>query len=433
MAADKVYLNLIGLFAKAHVERFKKVVAMKSLVRASSKARSAVYVFFVLLIFLFSNSVTVYADSIMKTVVYGRSCSSCFLKYVDELKTALEEIGITEVELRYLESDVEAVEELGQLYQRLGVPEDMRGGIVVVSFDDRFLFEDVPVEIIVDFLVSHAHGCESVVVFRDVLGGLYRVLDEEGVRECEIESSISECLGEPEPVPLGSVLLLVVVSGFLDGINPCAFAVLLFFIAVLFAVGITASPKETRRRVLMTGSVYIVAIFLSYLLIGLVFIKMIALTPFPHLVAKAGALLMIFLGFINVKDYLWPGRGFSLGIPESQWETIGRWMHKFTLPAAFVVGLMVGLFEFPCTGGIYVAILGLLALRTRFLEGLVYLILYNLAFVLPLIGVLAFAHNKRVMHFSLVRWKRRGHKALKLLYGLVMVTLGIFLLLLGFT
>lgn len=383
-------------------------------------------VFPILLAFMILDSFVIAANSSMRTVVYGKGCLSCFLEYVEKLKTALREVGITEVELRYLESDLEAVRDLEQLHIDLGVPDNMRGS-VVVSLNDEFLFEGyVPAGIILDFLVNHTQEYNSIVVSRDELKGLYKVMDEKGqIKDCEIEGSISECVGKPEPTPLGSVLLLVAVSGLLDGINPCAFAVLLFFIALLFVAG---TPQRTGKRVLTIGSVYIVAVYLAYLSIGLAIIKVIALTPFPHLVAKAGAILLIFLGFISIKDYFLPGRGFSLGIPRSMWETIRRWMHKFTVPATFVAGLLVGFLEFPCTGGIYVAVLGMLASESTFSEGFVYLILYNFAFVLPLIVILMFAAMTRIMRFSILKWQKKEQKIMKLFSGSVMVILGIILL-----
>jgi len=229
-----------------------------------------------------------------------------------------------------------------------------------------------------------------------------------------------------------SVLALIVISGLLDGINPCAFSVLLFFIAFL-SITSRASLERTKRRLLLVGSIYIAGVYLTYLVIGLGVIKTIAITPFPHLVAKIGALLVIILGAINIKDYFLPGRGLSLSMPTSQWKTVRKWIRKSTIPSSFIAGLLVGLFEFPCTGGIYVAILGMLAQKTTFTQGFVYLLIYNAAFVLPLIILLVFASHRKIMHFSLEKWQRRRGKPMRLLLGLVMVGIGVFLLVSGFT
>jgi len=375
-------------------------------------------------------STVVYATSTMNVVIFADlECSRCEI-YVNDLTDALNEMSITGIQVRDLGSDSNAQGDLDNLRQSLGVPENMRG-ILAVSFDDKFLFEGyVPVDIITDFLANHTHEYDTIVVYKDELGGkyAYKIRTEDGpITECgNIQHSIGECIESPS-IPLSQMLLLIVGSGLLDGVNPCAFAVLFFFIALLLM-----HFKKTRRSILSVGAVYITAVFLAYLTIGLTIRKAIVITGAPHLVATVGALLVIVLGIINIKDYFWPGRGFSLGISQSQWDIMRRWMHKFTFPAAFAVGLMVGLFEFPCTGGIYVAI-GILLTKMDFVQGFTFLLLYNLAFILPLIAILVFMFNKRVINFSLSKWQRHEKKTLKLLSGLFMVALGILLLFLQFT
>lgn len=234
-----------------------------------------------------------------------------------------------------------------------------------------------------------------------------------------------------DQAPFSSVLALIVVSGLLDGINPCAFAVLLFFIAFLFITSRASSLEQTKRKLLLVGSIYITGVYLAYLMVGLSIIRIITITPFPHLVAKIGGLLVILLGAINIKDYFWPGRGFSLKMSNSQWTAVRKWIRKSTLLSSFITGLLVSLFEFPCTGGIYVAILGMLAQQRTFTQGFVYLLIYNVAFVLPLIVLLVFASRRKVMQFSLETWQLRHGKRMRLLLGLVMVGLGAFLLFSG--
>jgi len=228
-----------------------------------------------------------------------------------------------------------------------------------------------------------------------------------------------------------SFLVLIVVSGLLDGINPCAFSVLLFFTAFLFVTS-RGSLEETRRRLLLVGAIYITGVYIAYLMVGLGIIRAIVITPFPHLVAKIGGLLVILLGAINIKDYFWPGRGLSLRMSTSQWAAVRKWIRKSTVPSSFVTGLLVSLFEFPCTGGIYVAILGMLAQQATFTQGFLYLLIYNMAFVLPLIVLLLFVSRRKVLRFSLEEWQRRRGKGMRLMLGLVMVALGVFLLFSGF-
>jgi len=150
-----------------------------------------------------------------------------------------------------------------------------------------------------------------------------------------------------------------------------------------------------------------------------------------HLVSKMGALVVIAAGIIKIKDRFWPGRGVSLKLSPSRWETTRKWMRKATLPATFITGTLVALFEFPCTGGIYFAILSILATRTTFVEGLTYLLLYNVAFILPLMAILILASKKEIIEFSLRKWQQQEAKSMGLVEGLIYIGLGAFLLLSG--
>jgi len=255
-------------------------------------------------------------------------------------------------------------------------------------------------------------------------------MDDEGnIMEGKIENSIADIL----PFPPWSILSLVVVSGLLDGINPCAFAVLLFLVTLLFAMGTTTwgHPQRIKRMALLFGSTYILAVYLTYLIIGLTLRQAIAMVPFPHLVSKVAALIVIAAGMIKTKDRFWPGRGISLKLSPSHWETTRKWMYKATLPATFIAGALVAFFEFPCTGGIYLAILSMLATRTAFMEGLTYLLFYNVAFILPLMAVLILASKREIIEFSIRKWQQRGEKNMRLMEGLIYTGLGAFLLLSG--
>jgi hypothetical protein len=175
----------------------------------------------------------------VRVIVYVTysTCTTCrqnpAARYYSELWTALGEMGI---QPKIIDSEPEVNRDLTELYQKLEVPESMRvmRNTLVVSINDKFLFINyVPVGIITDFVINYVEDYEKIVVLRDELRGLYIVMYEEGsVIECKMEQSITECLPCLHSVAPWSILSLVLVSGLLDGINPCAFAVLIFFIAL---------------------------------------------------------------------------------------------------------------------------------------------------------------------------------------------------------
>ena len=94
-----------------------------------------------------------------------------------------------------------------------------------------------------------------------------------------------------------------------------------------------------------------------------------------------------------------------------------------------ILGVIVSALELPCTGGIYIAVLGLLANQATLTQGYIYLLIYNLIFVMPLIFILF------ITYFSLTSetinsWRKKNKRVMRLIMGLVMITLGIIMILL---
>ena len=98
------------------------------------------------------------------------------------------------------------------------------------------------------------------------------------------------------------------------------------------------------------------------------------------------------------------------------------------MPSVFLVGFLVGLCTFPCSGGIYVAIIGLLSAKATYSAGISYLLIYNVMFVLPLIITLFFLTNRRAMG-QISRWETSHKRVLKLVTGIIMILMGIAILL----
>jgi cytochrome c biogenesis protein CcdA len=172
---------------------------------------------------------------------------------------------------------------------------------------------------------------------------------------------------------------LVSVTALLDSINPCAISVLLLTIGFLVSLG------HLRSYILKIGSAYIIAIYITYLCIGLGVLRAMSIFGFPHIFAKVGALILGLTAVLNLTGWV------KLKMPDSSHPILAKYIGKATFPSALVLGVLVGLFEFPCTGGPYLSILGLLHDRATFLSGFAYLAYYNFIFVLPLVIILFLA------------------------------------------
>ena len=106
--------------------------------------------------------------------------------------------------------------------------------------------------------------------------------------------------------------------------------------------------------------------------------------------------LLSWPGAINIINYYFPKFPLKLKIPDNAHPQLAQFIQKATVPSAIILGILVGLYEFPCTGGPYLMILGLLHDKASFIQGLIYLLYYNVIFVAPLIAILWFASQKAV-------------------------------------
>lgn len=216
------------------------------------------------------------------------------------------------------------------------------------------------------------------------------------------------------------LLPLVGISALIDSINPCAFSILLLTIAFLFSIG------KIRGKILKIGGMYILGIFLAYILIGLGIFQALHIFNTPHFMAKIGASLLIVLGAINLINEFFPAFPIKLQIPHAAHHKMAELMEKASLPTAFLLGGLVGLCEFPCTGGPYLMVLGLLHDQATYLPGLGYLILYNLIFILPLVVILFLSSDKALVE-KVQAWQRQERKLMKIGGGIAMVALGILI------
>lgn len=169
---------------------------------------------------------------------------------------------------------------------------------------------------------------------------------------------------------------VVTVNGLIDSFNPCAIGVLVATISVLFALG------NYRKNIAIFGFFYVFTTYITYLLIGLGLLKAMHLFGIHNFFAWASAFFLIAMGV-----YQWK-RSMCI-IPKNMPK-------EATMFAGILLGFLVGLCEFPCSGGVYMATIGFLGLQETFWSGLLLLMWYNLMFVLPLIILFVLAYNLEV-------------------------------------
>jgi len=221
----------------------------------------------------------------------------------------------------------------------------------------------------------------------------------------------------------------VILAALVDGINPCAFTVLLLFITAMLATMQAGeqSLRAIRARILSLGGIYIAAIFLTYLGLGVGLLKSLDFFTREHLPARFGALAAILFGLWMLKDFFLPDVGWRLQAP-SQVGTMARQMaKKATVPALILGGFLIGLCTVPCSGAVYLGVLSLLALQPSALLGYSYLVLYNLIFVLPLVVILVAASARPTLN-RLAHWNLHHKEWVRLALGGGVVVMGLLIL-----
>ncbi len=195
--------------------------------------------------------------------------------------------------------------------------------------------------------------------------------------------------------------LAVVLAGLVDGLNPCAFATIIFFVSYLSLSG------KKGKQILITGASFTLGVFIAYLVVGLGFYKVLDLiSEFTSVISKIvyvfTAVLCLVLAVLSIRDFFKVRKGdlsdMALKLPEPLRKRInqtvreGRKASSYVI-GAFVTGLLISLLELACTGQIYLpVIISMSSVPEMRAQALFYLVLYNLMFIVPLIVVFILAY-----------------------------------------
>jgi cytochrome c biogenesis protein CcdA len=223
---------------------------------------------------------------------------------------------------------------------------------------------------------------------------------------------------------------VLIVAALLDSINPCVFGVLIFLLAYMVTV------FKNKLKMLLAGLIYTSVVYVTYLLIGLSILSLAQSTGIVKPFYWFAGIIAILAGILEVKDYFWYGKGFSLQMIPGGAENIKKLSiamknldtkHPLlSLGVAALLGFVVVLFEFPCTGAPYLAVIALLT-AGNYAEGVPLLLLYNLIFILPLfviIGLVYFGHTSH----KLEKWRKKHRGLMRLSIGLFLLAFGAYLI-----
>jgi cytochrome c-type biogenesis protein len=226
---------------------------------------------------------------------------------------------------------------------------------------------------------------------------------------------------------------IVLGSGFADGFNPCAFALLVLFATYTLTLvnSVTADGRPTqaaRRTLLDAGSLYVGAVFVTYFLIGLGLFSFLSWLGEDHVIARVAAVVALLMAVWMLKDVFLPGWGPTMAAPSGTHGWMNHAIERGGLAGMLIAGVLVGICTVPCSGAIYLDIIAVLHASGGGPVGLSLLALYNVAFIMPLLLFLLLVSNRRVLG-RLGRWNRTNGAVVKTMLALGVVAMSFGLLL----
>jgi cytochrome c-type biogenesis protein len=230
----------------------------------------------------------------------------------------------------------------------------------------------------------------------------------------------------------GLTVPTVLGAGVLDGLNPCAFALLVLFatytLTLVNSVTSDGSPTSVARRHLLgAGSLYVGAVWITYFLIGLGLFTFLSWLGEDHLITRIAAILALVMALWMVKDILLPGWGPAMAAPQASHGWMHRAMERGGLGGMLIAGVLVGICTVPCSGAIYLDIVAVLHASGGGVTGLALLALYNLAYIVPLVALLVLVSDRRVLG-RLGRWNQANTPWVKAGLALAVIAMSLALL-----
>ncbi|TYB95820.1 MAG: cytochrome C biogenesis protein CcdA [Kosmotoga sp.] len=193
---------------------------------------------------------------------------------------------------------------------------------------------------------------------------------------------------------------IVLGAGLIDGINPCAFVVLIFLVSYLFYVG------RGKNEILIAGLFFAFGLFAAYIAMGTGLLGAVGYLQnisriFQLFFYPAMAVFTGLLAILSINDFFrmkYKGKKGVLeltpGLKRKTHEIIRKNARSKTIwIASLVTGLLISFVEFMCTGQVYlptiVYVINSVGVSP---EALGFLIIYNLGFVVPVIGITLVAY-----------------------------------------
>lgn len=356
-------------------------------------------------------------DKISVYIFYGKTCPHCEkeLEYLDNIKSKYN-FDIKKYEVYYDKANQKLMKNFEVAYNTNfpGVP-------AVIIGNDYFLGYNP--EKTDELLQKYTDNKE---LYIDAYK--YVIEKQSGVNE-QNKGDIRSMFFFNKEIKLDAVgpVVFGVLLGLADGINPCMFGVLIFLLTYLISIG-------SKKRVLKSGLIFAVTVFIFYFIIMYLMHNLLfsttALLPYLSTIKIVIGLIALVMGIIEIKDFFFYGKGISLKIPKVFKPMLEKITKRGTYFSAFLLAVLSSLVELPCTIGIPLAYIGAVSNKMNIFLAL---LIYNIFFIIPVLVIvfsiyLSFSKFKdREYETSVTDLKNK--KLMRLFAGIILCLMGILFLL----
>ncbi|MCJ7782640.1 MAG: hypothetical protein MUP41_01820 [Desulfobacterales bacterium] len=227
----------------------------------------------------------------------------------------------------------------------------------------------------------------------------------------------------------------VLIAGLIDGLNPCAFATIVFLVSYLSFLG------KQSREILTYGIIFTFGVFIAYIIAGVgLMAGLRQLSGFPMITKGIYLVIGMFafvLGIVSFYDYLQFRRGHMEKMKLQLPMVLKKKIHgiiriqtrspKAGFIGTFILGFVIAATEVVCTGQVYLPTIGyIMRVPELRVNAFLNLVLYNIMFIIPLVGVFVAAFFGVTSERMAVKTKEHTG-TVKLLTAMLFIGLGLFL------
>ncbi len=333
---------------------------------------------------------------------YGQGCSHCAAmgEVIDEsIPTTFSDYDINVVKKEVYFDNVNR-QELLNLFIRFGMDPSVR--VPITFIDNRSLIVgETSKERFEEIIWEHIND--------DEVAGVYTALSF-----TPAEDGTSTTMQLTLAVLLGAALV--------DSLNPCTITVMVLLLGVILM-------SEGKKKMMLAAATFVTVIFIAYLLMGLGILTAITNTGLInafYYVVTAAALILSIMEF-NAYFRYQPGF-FAVEMPMFIRPYVKKIMRGATsIPGVAFAAFMCSLFLLPCSSGPYLMVLGMLANAVT-IQALLYLVLYNLVFILPMVIIAGLVYFGRTTVEEIGDMRERYIRQIHLFSGLILFALFLVML-----